>query len=59
MTFEEWFDQRFPVNTPEGSAARTGQFKEYLEESYQAGYDEGYNDGSYDPRYQRKDLMPG
>lgn len=37
MTFEEWFEQRFPANTPEGSAARTGQFKDYLEEAWYAG----------------------
>lgn len=41
MTFEEWFEQRFPANTPEGSAARTGQFKDYLEEAWQAGYADG------------------
>lgn len=41
MTFEEWFEQRFPAGTPEGSAARLGQFKDYLEETWEAGYQEG------------------
>ena len=36
MTFDEWFEHRYPINTPEGSAARTGQFKDYLEEAWEA-----------------------
>lgn len=36
LTFEEWFEQRYPAGTPEGTAARTGQFKEYLEEAWEA-----------------------
>lgn len=41
MTFEEWFEDRFPRVTAEGSAARLGSFKEYLEEAWEAGYAEG------------------
>ena len=44
MTFEEWFEHRFPANTPEGSAARTGQFKDYLEEAWQSGYEQSDDD---------------
>ena len=44
MTFEEWFEQRFPAGTPEGSAARTGQFKDYLEEAWKAGYEQSDED---------------
>ena len=49
MTFYEWFEHRFPAGTPEGSAARLGQFKDYLEEAWEAGYDQGADDYGYFP----------